>query len=394
MTIAETPAAARAAVILCSLLVAACDARVPDWCRAEQGATVMLARAPSGWTEPPELVQAWRVDGQQPNRELLLPAGAAIDAANGRIAVVDFRLGQVALLGTDGRWIGRRGRRGDGPGEVRTPIAAAWRDEGQLVVYDAAHSKLVVFDRSGAPSGDEPANPDFTAALGGGVAWLGMGADGTLLARPTAFGRGDERSDTYVVLRAHAAGSAVDTLARVTAPIVTGRVIVPVPAPGWPLPHAAVSPTGRIALAGETADYRIDVFERDSLVLRICRRVEPLPLPRPSESIRQWEAPPSVIAALEAAPRPERHAAIGRVAFDAAGRLWVQRDLPHALSIEDTAIGRAGALFDVYDDAGTYLGPVRMPERVRFLGATAELIVGLEGAADEVFSIVGFRPRW
>jgi hypothetical protein len=68
----------------------------------------------------------------------------------------------------------------------------------------------------------------------------------------------------------------------------------------------------------------------------------------------------------------------------------VQRDRPSALSAVDGGVGRQGALHDVFDSAGAYLGEVSMPARVRLLGAVGDQLIGLHRDELDVYSLVGY----
>jgi hypothetical protein len=94
------------------------------------------------------------------------------------------------------------------------------------------------------------------------------------------------------------------------------------------------------------------------------------------------------MADAEAPPTPAR---IGRLAIDSERRLWVQRDRPRALSGLDFVFGRPGALLDVFAPDGTYLGEVQLPPDFRFIGATRDLVFGIESDELDVLSVVALR---
>lgn len=371
------------------LLLPGCDAGHPEWCASDPGVSTVVATRPIGWQSPPELELLWRVDGSEPGVELVLPSSVSVSPALDLIAIVDFVLGEVLVLSLQGEWFGRWGARGDGPGEIRSPVAAVWRDR-ELLVHDVPNSKLVVFDGTGRVTDEIPVDADVTATLlASGIVWISLASDGTLLVRPgtTAVG-----AESVVLTRASVTTSRVDTLLQVPVPMVNVPEMAPIPAPDWALPLAAVSPEGTLALAGEIPQYRIDLHSADATI-RICRDVPAL-----AATGRAAETPPSVpvelITALESAPKPDQPARIGRLQFDAVERLWVQRDRPGGVFTEDETIGREAALFDVYDASGSFLGEVQLPERTRFLGATDDLIITLERNELDVFSVAAYRPRW
>jgi hypothetical protein len=91
------------------------------------------------------------------------------------------------------------------------------------------------------------------------------------------------------------------------------------------------------------------------------------------------------------AETPSTPARIGRLSIDTEGRLWVQRDRPRALSGLDFVLGRPGALLDVFAADGSYLGEVQLPPGVLFLGATRDLLIGIEANELDVLSVVALR---
>lgn len=365
---------------------------VPEWCVAPDAAQLRMAREPAGWSTPPPLNVAWRLDGSVPDHELMTPTSVAISEVDGRIAITDFGLREVVVIGLDGEWVGRWGRSGEGPREMRAPYAAAWRPDGRLLVYDPAGSKLLSFDRSGASLDDVPVDPAFTAALGGGARSIQLSGSGVLLAHPGASYRGgDTPARTHVVIRGGIIGSAVDTVLQHDVPTIMIEGAAPMTAPAWPVPLAAMHDDTILALTGDSPEYRIRVYHGDTVAHVICRDIEPMPFTVDEVEPVNDGVPERIRNAIANADRPDLPAPIGRLAFDNEGRLWVQRDRPRSLAGLDFVIGRAGALLDVYNADGIFLGEVRLPENVRFVGATGNLIIGLATGELDELSVVAFE---
>lgn len=387
----------RASTLTLPLLLAAvaCDgAAVPEWCVAPDGAELRVAQEPAGWSTPPELRTAWRIDGSEPGRELMLPTSAAISDEAARIAIADIGLRQVVVVGLDGEWIGRWGRSGQGPGELRAPYAVAWREGGGLLVYDPAASKLVVFDSAGTTLDDRPVDPAFTAALGGGARSIQLAGSGLLLAEPGASMRGEGDTRTHAILRGGLPGTGVDTVLKTQVPAVLVPGAPPMSAPGFAVPLGAIDGDSIMVLAGDSPEYRVRVYRDGRLSHVICRDVRPQPFTEAEAEPTDQDVPEPVVTAMASAGRPATPASIGRVVIDEEQRIWVQRDRPRALTGLDFVIGRSGALFDVFDRHGVFLGEVRLPRRVRFLGATDDLIIGLASSELDELSIVAleFEP--
>lgn len=390
--ISEVSDRVRALPSVLLLAVTACsEGAVPEWCVAPDGAELRFAEEPTAWSAPPDLPTAWRIDGSEPGRELMIPTSAAVSDATDRIAIADFGLREVVVIGLDGEWLGRWGRSGEGPGELRAPYAVAWRPDGGLIVYDPAGSKLVVFDSTGTTLDDVPVDPAFTAALSGGARSIQLDGSGLLLAEPGASIRGEGDTRLHTILRGGLSGAGVDTVLRNQVPAVLVPGAAPMSAPGFAVPLGALDGDSIMALAGDSPEYRVSVYRDGRLSHVICRDVEPQPFTNTEAEPTDEEVPEPVVTAMANAERPASPASIGRLAIDEERRLWVQRDRPRALTGLDFVIGRAGALFDVYDSDGVFLGEVRLPDRVRFLGATDDLIIGLESSDLDELSVIALE---
>jgi hypothetical protein len=367
-----------------------CGEEFPAWCAVDEDETVVVGH-PAEWDAPPALELAWKIDGNAAGHELLLASNATVSEEANRLAIVDFQLGEVIVTTLDGGWVGRWGRRGAGPGEIGHAVAARWVPGPVLQVYDPPNSKFILFDSAGAILGERHVNPRFAAVLGGGVVWLTIGASGSLLAQPVADGPTDSHTVEMVVVRADSAGENVDTVARNSVPVVPVPGWLPIRAPGYAVPFAAEAPDGELAISGMQAEYLVTLQRPDGRRTHICRSVDPQPLNARERTPRE-SVSPDVLAALATAPRPNPPASVSRLSYDVAGRLWVQRDRPRLMDAADAAVGREGALYDVYRGA-TYLGEIQIPDRVRLLAATANLLIGLHRDSLDVNSVVAYRVK-
>lgn len=379
-------------VAIGALAVAGCagDA-APEWCVAPAGSDVQVADESTGWSSPPELEVAWRVDGSEPDRELMTPSSVAVSATSGRIAITDLRLQEVVVISTDGEWLGRWGRAGQGPGELMAPFASAWRPDGTLIVYDPVRSTLIVFDSTGTTLDDEPVDPAFTAALAGGARSIQLTGSGLLLAEPGASFRGDGSTRTHAIVRGGVPGMPIDTVARNDVPVILVQGAGPMTAPGWQVPLGAMHGDSILAVTGDRPEYMIRVFNGGRLSHVICRAVDPLPMTNDEVEPQEPDVPDQVTSAMAEAETPSTPARIGRLSIDTERRLWVQRDRARALAGLDFVLGRPGALLDVFDADGSYLGEVQLPPAVRFIGATRDLVFGIESNELDVLSVVAFR---
>jgi hypothetical protein len=152
-----------------ALLAAACGDGAADW-RAE-------ASSADGPTLVPEVQEVYRVgsvdgDGWDSFSRVV---SAGFDAAGG-LHLLDAGSRTVTVVDRAGDFARTTGRPGDGPGEHRMPVALAVLPDGRVVVSDAGHRALQLFDADGAfvraiPLGDGVAPP---------VALLPHGEDGVV----------------------------------------------------------------------------------------------------------------------------------------------------------------------------------------------------------------------
>lgn len=387
----------RLAVVLAAfpaVFLSACGPATPEWCSPIDAATRTVE---SGTPNEARLVPKWRFDGNQDGNELLEPVSASLNPETHVLALSDFRLAEIIIISDSGSLTQRWARHGEGPGEMKVPTAVAWADDSTVVAFDPLNQKLVRIRLSGTAD-DQGMDRRFSSLItSSSLSWITLQPNGTIVAAPMPSLRSEAEAE-FVVVRGGLPGSPIDTLIRATIPLIRPERYQPMPAPLWPMPLAALSGDTLIALAGDGPEYRIRILDGSGRVrFQICRNVDPLP-----EEPYEFRVPfggqsrdmPALTLALEQAPRPDRPATIGRLMFDAIGRLWVQRNRPSVLSTVDLTLGREGALFDLYGAEGEYLGAVQAPPRVRILDATDELVIGLETGEFDVLSVVAYRIAW
>lgn len=357
------------------------------------GVRVVENSGPGAWQRSglePRLVELWRAGGLREGEGLAMPAFPAA-SRDGRLAVPDFRLGEVVVLGSDGEWLGPWTRSGEGPGEIGRPVAGVWDDGGRLAVFDIAAPKVVHLADGAPVADDQRVDPSFTAPVvtGGALTWAGVQPSGATLlyppAEPVHDGRATGRHSASI-LRLPEGGREPDTLIGTRFPVVDGERVRAWPAPGWARPTAAVGAGGRLALGGFDGAYRVLITDPDGRPLRqLCREADPLPV-TPEERGRNVPSPfGELAAAIEDAPRPPRYAAYGRLILGARGRLWVQRERMPAVPGRAGLYGEPGAEHDVFDRSGEFLGTVVAPEGARLQAAAGDTVWAYEvGDLDEV----------
>jgi len=351
--------------------------------------------SPDAWVEggAPTFVELWRAGGANEGEELAVPMSINV-GPDGQLAVVDFELG-VAGVGPDGTWLGALTRAGDGPGEVEMPLAAAYADDSTLAILDFGNGKIVFLDSGGELIRESRVDP---LPLGrvlrkGQLIGLGLTADGTGLITDREP-RPESGEILQVLVRLPRDGSSADTIVAATVPTVGGgwepaRNEI---APGWPRLVSSAAADGRIAYAGHTSGYAIEILEPDGGRREICRTVDPTPL-RPDEfevEISE-DSPAEYRDALANAVRPEQPAPISRLLFGRQGRLWVERERFGRRDGPAAFLGRPGSLFDVFDRDDRYLGEVRTPEGAHLMAASGDLLWMIEYGPFDVPTVVAYR---
>jgi hypothetical protein len=382
-------------------LVPGCTRTAPLTCTPLAGGVdLLVSTGPGVWAErgvEPRLVELWRVGGLHEDQQLGYPVHAAANSDD-VLAVPDFMLNELILVGPDGEW--RQGvlRRGAGPGELGAAVAVGGDGARRLAVLDVVNGRILVLE-DGRVTAEIPVPLSFTAPIvaEGELIQAGVHPDGSGFIQP---GYAVVRDAAEPTLRASilylAPGAAApDTLVSAMLPALQPAGGRPWRAPGHPMPWAAMMPDGGIAVSGLTAEYAVLVHDAGGRPIRqICR---------PDAADKGWtaaergEAPPSeeylapLQAQLRAARLPARPAAVGRVMAGADGRIWVQRDRAGPYPGFDTMYGPAGGEWDVFEANGTFLGTLAAPAGARLQAASADRVWAfITGEFDET-TIVAYR---
>jgi hypothetical protein len=300
--------------------------------------------------------------------------------ATGNLHLLDAGNRTVTVVDGSGGLVRTTGRAGEGPGEHRVPVAMAVLPDGRVVVSDAGHRALQLFDADGVfvraiPMGDGvmppvelyPHGDDAVVFMERRMAMMGgMGARAGGPGRPGgAAGAGPAGEESAAILRLSlaspvAAPEAVTTvwLPPREAPQVSssgGATMVRRPLRAFdPRVHLAILPDGAMAVADTTA-YRIRlvapgeaedrVLDRPVAPVAVTARERELERERRLEELASGGGPTQGTvmgmaggqAAVQAPPRSMLEAqlesmtfwpeiqVVQRLAADRDGRLWVQR---------------------------------------------------------------------
>ena len=376
------------------MVILGCTSEVGTSCEPlVAGVQVVDAQAPaplqfgteSVWTE------LWRAGGQREGQELLMPVSLAV-GLDGTVAIPDFGLGEVVVVGADGTWRGPVFRKGPGPEELQTPVAATWSSDGDLWVFDVVSPKILRYRGPDQPVSSVLVSAVFTAPVvsSGELVWAGVQPGGAVLLYPGWQSSPDAADPSLyraTLQRMSRTGGPIDTVASVAFPTVSAGRLHAWPVPGWARLVVALGAKGQFAVGGLDGTYRIVVYDSTGAAVRqICRQAAALAL-RPSERGEfDVEGLEELAAAIRAAPRSPTLAPYGYLVLGADGSLWVQRERSAAYPGESPSLyGRPGAHYDVFDPGGAYRGSTTIPEGGSLVGALGDTIwTFVRGSLDEI----------
>ena len=120
------------------------------------GGVVVVRNGADGlWRRSEEwrVVEEFRVGNVQgnPDEELATARNNSVTLGpNGQIFVVEHSTDRVMVFGGDGEFVRSFGGSGEGPGELRSPMALAWDGTDRLWVADGLNGRYHVFDSTGS----------------------------------------------------------------------------------------------------------------------------------------------------------------------------------------------------------------------------------------------------
>lgn len=310
--------------------------------------------------------------------------------SDGNLAVVDNQVAEIKLYDRDGSFLRHFSRRGEGPGEYRSPQHIREYRGDSIVVSDFIAYRYLVFDSEG---GFGRAIQAYELLLywpqegeirpSGGMLFDGVFSDGSLLLHyPEVIrttGSGVRRGMVYLV-RLSPEGTAVDTVA--TYP---GDRHFPEYGDRFPM-HGHFGPQVSVALRqdeifiGNGEEFRIDVLDREGSLTRSIRVDRPNPRLTEhlktsfleSERRRAGGSPESTSGLLEgwlSLSIPERLPAFSRLLVDELGNLW-------AGHWPEDEFSYVPDRYTVFDPSGTMQGTVEVPRGFRLRQISADFIIG------------------
>ncbi len=204
-----------------TFLMAACggdpDRRVMAEVDTVGGVVVVRNGADGLWRRSEEwrVVEDFRVGNVlgNPDEELATARNNSVTLGpNGQIFVLDRSTDRVMVFGGDGEFVRSFGGSGEGPGELRSPMALAWDGTDRLWVADGLNGRYHVFDSTGSFQKSVPTPVRSVNRIQHPLQW--EGAD--TLVDETVGGVGRRTMVLYV--RVDSVGQIIDTVAVVPKP--------------------------------------------------------------------------------------------------------------------------------------------------------------------------------
>ena len=268
--------------------------------------------------------------------------GGVVPDAEGRVFVADHQASEVRVFDPGGRFLFRFGREGEGPGELVRPCCMAFGPDGGLWIRDAGNNRYSVFRVSG-----DTARFERPVAMQHQSAGLWAPVTFDRAGRPIDVGvRTSEEGEPRRVRLHLGAGGSVDSVVEIPSPpperigqhrVVRetegGRARLYVNQPFGPRHLMAHGPDGRWARA-VSSEYRVIVHPPDGRADTIVRPDATGPALSEAEreqarerldELTDWAGVSSGDLPFGV---PERKPPLRALAFDTAGRLWVERSVP------------------------------------------------------------------
>lgn len=385
-------------------VVSACGGTASDETTVRDSAGVRLVehgrnlpRALDAWTlDPVPTLDVGRAAGEDPY--LFARIGAASLLPAGELLVAETRAVELRVFDSTGRFVRRLGRKGSGPGEFQAMSWVGVDPAGVASVFDASTRRLTRL----AATGEVERVTSLPGAGGGTVA--GVFRDGSLLMRrfpnlsedlsqvPTGLVR-----DSLELMVVAADGSGETPIARVPGPEnvrAVGRVVSQDQAP---FGRRTVIAAGDSTFFVATQDsYEIRSYHQTGGLRSILRRR--VPPRRVDDAARaRWRqqhaerlerlkgrpVPPEVTQVAEYDRLPEAFPALGELALDRSGRLWVEDYRP--FPAEDSV-----TTWTVFGPTGALEARATLPN-LQILEIGAEHLVGVWRDQDEVPHVRVYR---
>ena len=304
-----------------------------------------------------ELEEMWRVGGEDSDFVFgMIIDSLADDESN--VYLLDSQLCHVEVFDPNGEHLRTISGEGEGPGEIRGPIAMEWMEDGALALMEIFPSKLVQVDKDGTP------RHNLILTMGGDtqtgfISGTSVSCrSGVLLSAGQRGVPSDEGLDrTQFLSSFDSEGHQITRYCENTLVLSFSNLVFDEAKILPPFFFAnTVGPDGRVYAATDREKYRIEVFHADGTPDRIIER-----------DVKNWarnDRDRSRMNALidiwtQGAPGngerilTDHEPAISEIFVDSEGILWVQ----HSRSGREQPAGILYS-YDTFDAEGNYLQEV------------------------------------
>jgi hypothetical protein len=299
-------------------------------------------------------------------------------AADGHIVVADKSAPIIRIFDSSGRSIASFGRDGNGPGELRNPIAIVVRSDRGVDVVDLGRRALVRLDPSGRDRGLVPIDGFPTAASvspANGMALIGITGP---------------RSPSMRILRVNGDATLSDLL-RADAQEFPSRRMQNVSTLS-----IAMAPDGSFAVGDGEGEYLVRRYAPNGAFLSEIRRtvqkvkrtpaeIEELARRQADELARMQallgRSPSSTAPSTATIPQERNYFDPDALGFDEKGRLWVR--------VERGT--QSETVFDVFDASGRYAGEVKLDLRIAGFALGAGMLATVAANRNGVEQVVLWR---
>jgi len=98
--------------------------------------------------------ELWRIGGLDDDENLLGVVNKVFGDDDGNLYLLDIQLTEVQVFDGDGQYVRSLGKRGDGPGELRSVVDALLLPDGTVGLIQPFPGKIVKVDLAGLPAGE------------------------------------------------------------------------------------------------------------------------------------------------------------------------------------------------------------------------------------------------
>jgi hypothetical protein len=363
-----------------------------------------LVRVVSGsvWGNTASLVEELRIGALDGAPEETF--GQILDVApdrRGGVYVFDGKAPALRHFDSTGRHVAKLGGRGAGPGEYQdASLGMKVRPDGRVFLRDPRNARLNVYGPDGKPLTQIP----ITSGLFTGNSMI-IDTAGEfylkILLGPI------ERNKPWPIglLHLSSAGKIIDSL---RPPTLAGE---PAGASGFFAPQKVweMSPFGYV-VGGVNSSYRFEFTKRDGKVIRVEMSHTPVRLAAEEraeyEATNEWTRKyRSQFQTAEIPPTPQTKPAYSGFDIGDDGQIWVRvhvpavkvqiddEDKPKDPSQRPVMSWREPATYDVFQPDGTYLGRIRLPDKVSLAAHRGDEVWGRTAGEFGELYLVRYRLK-